>query len=171
MTDFLAITIAILTISDTRTIENDTSGRALLDHLTKAGHRLGERALVRDDRYILRSIVSRWIADPNIQAIITTGGTGLTGRDSTPEAIKPLLDKEIAGFGELFRAISYEEIGTSTLQSRALAGLANSTVIFCLPGSTGACHTAWTKIIEHQLDRRHKPCNLIELLPRFGEPA
>jgi len=171
MTDFVPITIAVLTISDTRTEENDTSGRALLDHLTKAGHKLGERALVRDDRYVLRSIVSRWIADPKIQAIITTGGTGLTGRDSTPEAIKPLFDKEIEGFGELFRAISYEEIGTSTLQSRALAGLANGTVIFCLPGSTGACHTAWTKIIEPQLDRRHKPCNFIELLPRFQEPA
>ncbi|MHB8253744.1 MAG: molybdenum cofactor biosynthesis protein B [Acidiferrobacter sp.] len=171
MTDFVPITIAILTISDTRTAENDTSGRALLEHLTKAGHTLGERALVRDDRYVLRSIVSRWIADPKIQVVITTGGTGLTGRDSTPEAIKPLFDKEIEGFGELFRAISYEEIGTSTLQSRALAGLANGTVIFCLPGSTGACHTAWTKIIEPQLDRRHAPCNFIELLPRFQEPA
>ena len=171
MTDFLPITIAILTISDTRTEDNDTSGRALLGHITQAGHTLGERALVRDDRYILRSIVSRWIADPNIQAVITTGGTGLTGRDSTPEALKPLFDKEIEGFGELFRTLSYEEIGTSTIQSRALAGLANGTVIFCLPGSTGACHTAWTKIIESQLDRRHKPCNFVELLPRYREPA
>lgn len=171
MADFLAITIAVLTISDSRTEETDTSGRALIDHLTEAGHKLGERALVRDDRYVMRAIISRWIADPKIQAIITTGGTGLTGRDSTPEAVKPLFDKEIEGFGELFRAVSFEEIGTSTLQSRALAGLANGTVIFCLPGSTGACHTAWTKIIEPQLDRRHRPCNFIELLPRFQEPA
>lgn len=169
MTDFVPLTIAILTISDTRTQETDTSGQALVDHITKAGHILGERALVRDDRYGLRALVSRWIADPKIQVIITTGGTGLTGRDSTPEAIKPLFDKEIEGFGELFRAVSFQEIGTSTVQSRALAGLANGTVIFCVPGSTGACHTAWTKILEPQLDRRHRPCNFVELLPRFGE--
>lgn len=169
MTDFVPLTIAILTISDTRTQETDTSGQALVDHVTKAGHVLGERALVRDDRYALRALVSQWIADPKIQVIITTGGTGLTGRDSTPEAIKPLFDKEIEGFGELFRAISFAEIGTSTVQSRALAGLANGTVIFCVPGSTGACHTAWTKILESQLDRRHRPCNFVELLPRFGE--
>ena len=171
MTDFVPLTIAILTVSDSRTLETDTSGQALIEHLTDAGHILGERALMRDDRYALRAIVSRWIADPKIQVVISTGGTGLTGRDSTPEAMKPLFDKEIEGFGELFRAVSYDEIGTSTLQSRALAGLANGTVIFCLPGSTGACRTAWTKILEPQLDRRHKPCNFVELLPRFREPA
>ncbi len=170
MTDFLPLTIAILTISDTRTQENDTSGQALVEHLIAAGHVLGERALVRDDRYGLRAIVSHWIADPKIQVVITTGGTGLTGRDSTPEALKPLFDKEIEGFGELFRSVSYNEIGSSTIQSRALAGLANGTVIFCVPGSTGACHTAW-KIIEPQLDKRHRPCNLVELLPRFREPS
>jgi len=169
MADFIPITIAVLTVSDTRTPETDTSGAVLVDYLTQAGHILGERALMRDDRYALRAIVSRWIADPKIQAIITTGGTGLTGRDSTPEALKPLFDKEVEGFGELFRAISFEEIGTSTLQSRALAGLANGTLVFCLPGSTGACRTAWTKILESQLDRRHSPCNFVELLPRFKE--
>ena len=171
MTDFIPLTIAILTVSDSRTLETDTSGQTLIEYLTGAGHVLGERALVRDDRYILRATVSRWIADPKIQVVISTGGTGLTGRDSTPEAVKPLFDKEIEGFGELFRAVSYDEIGTSTLQSRALAGLANGTVIFCLPGSTGACRTAWTKILEPQLDRRHRPCNFVELLPRFQEPA
>lgn len=171
MTDFVPLAIAILTVSDTRTLETDTSGQALIDQLTRAGHVLAERALVRDDRYVLRAIISRWIADPKIQVVITTGGTGLTGRDITPEALKPLFDKEIEGFGELFRAVSYDEIGTSTLQSRALAGLANGTVIFCLPGSTGACRTAWTKILEEQLDRRHKPCNFVELLPRFTESA
>ncbi len=171
MTDFVSLAIAILTVSDSRTLETDTSGQALVDQLTRAGHVLAERALVRDDRYILRATVSRWIADPKIQVVITTGGTGLTGRDITPEALRPLFDKEIEGFGELFRLISYDEIGTSTLQSRALAGLANGTVIFCLPGSTGACRTAWTKILEEQLDRRHKPCNFVELLPRFTESA
>ncbi len=171
MTAFVPITIAVLTVSDTRTLATDTSGQALVDQLTAAGHILGDRALVADDRYILRAVVAQWIADPKIQAVITTGGTGLTGRDITPEALRPLFDKEVEGFGELFRAVSYEEIGTSTLQSRALAGLANGTVIFCLPGSTGACRTAWTKILEPQLDRRHKPCNFVELLPRFTEGA
>ncbi len=171
MTDFLPLAIAVATVSDTRTEHNDTSGDALVEHLTKAGHVLAERALVRDDRYLLRALVSRWIADPGISVVITTGGTGLTGRDITPEALLPLFDKTVEGFGELFRMVSYEEIGTSTLQSRALAGLANGTVIFCLPGSTGACHTAWNAILAPQLDRRHRPCNFVELLPRFWEKA
>lgn len=167
--DFVPITIAVLTVSDTRTEDTDTSGRALVDRLTQAGHVLGEKALIRDDVYALRALVSRWIADPAIQAIITTGGTGLTGRDCTPEALLPLFDKEITGFGELFRSLSYTDIRTSTIQSRAVAGLANGTVIFCIPGSTGACHTAWDHIIAPQLDARHRPCNLIELFPRFHE--
>ncbi|MHB1565851.1 MAG: molybdenum cofactor biosynthesis protein B [Acidiferrobacter sp.] len=167
--DFVPITIAVLTVSDTRTEATDTSGRALVERLTQAGHVLAEKALVRDDRYQLRALVSQWIADPAIQAIITTGGTGLTGRDGTPEALIPLFDKEIAGFGELFRSLSYADIHASTIQSRAVAGVANGTVIFCVPGSTGACHTAWDRIIGPQLDARHRPCNLVELFPRFRE--
>lgn len=167
--DFRPINIAILTISDTRTEDTDTSGQALVDQAQKTGHIVITKQIVRDDRYILRALVSQWIADPQIQVIITTGGTGLTGRDCTPEALKPLFDKEIEGFGELFRALSYKEIGTSTLQSRALAGLANGTVIFCVPGSTGACHTAWEKIIAPQLDAGNRPCNLVEQFPRYLE--
>ena len=128
-----------------------------------------ERGLVPDDVYQIRAIVSQWIADPDIQAVITTGGTGLTGRDGTPEAVAPLLDKQIDGFGEMFRVISYELIGTSTMQSRALAGVANGTFVFCLPGSSGACKDAWTKLISHQLDYRTRPCNLVELMPRLTE--
>lgn len=165
----MSLNIAVLTLSDSRTLATDTSGQYLQDSLTAAGHTLAERAIIPDDRYQTRAIVSRWIADPEVDAIITNGGTGLTGRDGTPEAVTPLLDKVIDGFGELFRALSYQEIGTSTLQSRCLAGLANGTFIFCLPGSTGACETAWDKIIRHQLDSNTKPCNLAMLAPRLKE--
>lgn len=166
---FVPLRIAVLTISDTRDESSDTSGQVLIERLQTAGHALAERAIVRDDIYRMRAIVSRWIADENVNAILTTGGTGLTGRDRTPEAIRPLLDKEIEGFGEMFRAISYEEIRTSTLQSRAFAGIANATFIFCLPGSTGACRTAWDRLIKDQLDYRNRPCNLVEMLPRLLE--
>lgn len=167
--EFIPLRIAVLTISDTRDERNDTSGQALIEALQKDGHRLAERAIVRDDIYQMRAIVSRWIADDAVQAILTTGGTGLTGRDNTVRALKLLLDKEIDGFGELFRMISYEEIGTSTLQSRAFAGIAHNTFIFCLPGSTGACRTGWNKIIRFQLDHSTMPCNLVEMLPRLQE--
>ncbi|MDA8390742.1 MAG: molybdenum cofactor biosynthesis protein B [Gammaproteobacteria bacterium] len=167
--DFVPLSIAILTVSDTRTLETDTSGQTLVERLEAAGHRLADRRLVRDDRHVLRAVVAQWIADPAVQVVITTGGTGLTGRDSTPEALRPLFDKEIDGFGELFRMLSYEEIRTSTMQSRAVAGLTNGTVVFCLPGSTGACRLGWDRVIGPQLDARHKPCNLVELLPRFQE--
>lgn len=159
-----SLTIAVLTVSDTRTPETDTSGQCLVESLQQVGHRLAEKAIVIDDIYRIRAIVSRWIADPAIQAILVTGGTGFTGRDSTPEAVQVLFDKTIDGFGELFRALSYEEIGSSTVQSRALAGLANDTVIFCMPGSTGACRTAWNGIIRDQLDSTHKPCNFVGVL-------
>ncbi|BFT30056.1 molybdenum cofactor biosynthesis protein B [Alteromonas sp. D210916BOD_24] len=158
------LNIAVLTISDTRTLDNDKSGDYLTQALREAGHHLADRALVKDDIYQQRAIVSNWIADKNIQAIVVTGGTGFTHRDSTPEAIRVLFDKEVDGFGELFRQVSYEEIGTSTIQSRALAGFANNTVIFCLPGSTGACRTAWEKIIASQLDADFKPCNFVKHL-------
>ena len=161
--------IAVLTVSDSRTPETDTSGSLLAQLLTAAGHQLAERDLVPDDRYALRAIVSRWGAEPSVDVILTTGGTGFTGRDSTPEAIAPLFDKTIDGFGELFRALSFEEIGTSTVQSRAVGGLANGTLIFALPGSSGACRTGWERILRAQLDVRHKPCNFVELIPRFRE--
>lgn len=160
---FVALNVAVLTVSDTRTIDTDTSGQALVDAFTRAGHVLGARALVKDDIYQIRAALSDWIARPDINAVLITGGTGFAGRDSTPEAVQPLLDKTIEGFGELFRSVSYEEIGTSTMQSRALGGLANFTAIFCLPGSTNACKTGW-RIIEPQLDARHKPCNFVALL-------
>ncbi|MEB3358930.1 MAG: molybdenum cofactor biosynthesis protein B [Synechococcales bacterium] len=166
---FIPLQIAVLTISDTRTEETDTSGRYLVDSLTAAGHFLAEKAIAPDDIYQIRAIASRWIADSQVQVILTTGGTGLTGRDGTPEAILPLLDKEIAGFGELFRMISYQEIQTSTIQSRAVAGVANGTYIFCLPGSSGACRTGWEKILKDQLDARHRPCNFADLVPRLRE--
>ena len=166
---FQPLSLCVLTVSDTRTAENDTSGDWLCDALREAGHRLHERAISRDDRYAMRAIVSRWIADAAVDGVIVTGGTGFTGRDSTPEALLPLLDKEMPGFGELFRAISFDEIGTSTLQSRAFAGLANATFVFALPGSTSACRTAWEKIISAQLDARTKPCNLAHLKPRLKE--
>lgn len=166
---FQPLNIAILTASDTRSINEDKSGSYLSHALTEAGHQLAEHRLCKDDIYQIRVIVSQWIADENINVIITTGGTGVTGRDITPEALLPLFDKTVEGFGELFRQISYEEIGTSTLQSRAIAGLANKTYIFALPGSSGACRTAWQKILSFQLDNRHKPCNFSELIIRLGE--
>ena len=166
---FIPIDIAVLTVSDTRTEETDTSGRLLVSRLEADGHRLAEKTIVPDDVYRIRACVSRWIADPSVRAVVATGGTGLTGRDGTPEAVRPLLDKEIDGFGELFRAISYDEIGTSTVNSRALGGVANGTLIFCLPGSSGACRTAWDRLLREQLDHRFRPCNLIELLPRLTE--
>lgn len=166
---FIPLRIAVLSVSDTRTAETDTSGKALVERLTNAGHRLAEKTIVPDDIYKIRAVVSRWIADPDVQVAVTTGGTGVTGRDGTPEAVQPLLDKEIEGFGETFRALSYTEIKTSTIQSRAIAGVANGTYIFCLPGSSGACRTAWDQLIQAQLDYRTRPCNLVELMPRLLE--
>ncbi len=168
-TEFVPLHINVLTVSDSRTETTDTSGRFLKDHIIETGHDCIEKQIVADDIYQMRALFSRWIADPKIQVIISTGGTGVTGRDSTPEAVFPLLDKTIEGFGELFRQISLTEIGTSTIQSRAFAGIANGTLIFCLPGSTGACKTGWNEIIAKQLDSRTKPCNFISLFPRFLE--
>lgn len=166
---FLSLTIAVLTVSDSRTESDDTSGHLLRDLALESGHRMAAKEIVRDDVYQMRAVFSRWIADPAVQVILSTGGTGLTGRDSTPEAVAPLLDKQIEGFGELFRQVSYPEIGTSTVQSRALGGLANGTLIFCLPGSTGACRTAWERILLPQLDCRTRPCNFAQLIPRLLE--
>ncbi|WP_394004161.1 molybdenum cofactor biosynthesis protein B [Luteimonas sp. WGS1318] len=165
----IALNICVLTVSDSRSLETDSSGDYLARALADAGHTVSERALLPDDRYAMRALVSKWIADPAIDGILVTGGTGFTGRDSTPEALRPLLDKEMPGFGELFRAISFEEIGTSSLQSRAFAGLANATFVFALPGSTSACRTAWETIIRQQLDARTKPCNLATIRPRLKE--
>lgn len=161
--EFTPLDIAVLTLSDTRTPETDTSGDALVELLEAAGHRLAERALCPDDVYRMRAVVSQWIADPGVDVVLTTGGTGMTGRDSTPEALGPLFDRPIETFGELFRQLSYEEVGTSTVQSRCLAGLANKTLVFCLPGSTGACRTAWNGILKEQLDSRHRPCNFVAI--------
>jgi molybdenum cofactor biosynthesis protein B len=166
---FIPLRIAVLTVSDTRSEETDTSGKLLVDRLLQVGHQLADKAIVPDDVYKIRAVVSRWIADPEVQVVLTTGGTGVTGRDGTPEAIQRLLDKEIEGFGETFRAISFGEIKTSTIQSRAIAGVANGTYIFCLPGSSGACKTGWDQLIEAQLDYRTRPCNLVELMPRLLE--
>jgi molybdenum cofactor biosynthesis protein B len=166
---FTPLNLCVLTVSDSRTLAEDGSGDYLIAALGDAGHRLHERALLRDDRYQMRALVSQWIADARIDGILVTGGTGFTGRDSTPEALLPLLDKQMPGFGELFRAISFEEIGTASLQSRAFAGLANGTFVFALPGSTSACRTAWDRIIGAQLDARTKPCNLVTLRPRLQE--
>jgi molybdenum cofactor biosynthesis protein B len=166
---FLPLAIAVMTVSDTRTEATDKSGAYLVEQLATAGHAIAERCIVPDNIYKIRAVTSRWIADPSVQVVVTTGGTGVTGRDGTPEAIQPLLDKEIEGFGELFRMISYQEIKTSTIQSRALAGVANGTYIFCLPGSSGACRTAWEHILKDQLDARHRPCNFAELIPRLLE--
>lgn len=166
---FLPLNIAVLTISDSRTLETDDSGALLAERIEQTGHRLHQRRLEPDHRYRIRAVVSGWIADEDVDAIITTGGTGLTGRDGTPEAVEPLLDKQIEGFGEMFRVLSYEDIGTSTLQSRCLAGLANGVFIFCLPGSRNAVATGWDKLIEAQLDTRTRPCNLAELRPRLKE--
>jgi molybdenum cofactor biosynthesis protein B len=167
--EFIALNIAVMTVSDTRTEDNDTSGKTLVNKLTAAGHQLADKAIVPDSIYAIRALVSHWIADADVQAVITTGGTGITGRDGTPEAVEALLDKKIDGFGELFRSLSYEEIQTSTIQSRALAGVANGTIVFCVPGSSGACRTAWDKLINYQLDYRTRPCNLVELMPRLTE--
>ena len=161
--DFKPLNIAILTLSDTRTPENDTSGDTLRDLLTEAGHNMTARELCPDNIYQMRAIISRWICDADIHVIISTGGTGLTHRDSTPEALIPLFDSSIEGFGELFRQLSYDEIGSSTVQSRCFAGMANKTIIFCLPGSTGACRTGWNRILKEQLDSRHQPCNFVAL--------
>ncbi|MGN6789487.1 MAG: molybdenum cofactor biosynthesis protein B [Rhodanobacteraceae bacterium] len=166
---FVPLTLCVLTVSDSRTLENDSSGQFLVDALAEAGHRLHERKLLRDERYAIRAQVAAWIADADVHGVLITGGTGFTGRDSTPEAVLPLLDKEMPGFGELFRAISFEEIGTSSLQSRAFAGLSNQTFVFALPGSTSACRTAWEKILRAQLDARTRPCNLAGLIPRLAE--
>lgn len=159
--EFVPLNICVLTVSDTRNLDSDTSGQKLQDLLTQAGHRLHDRQLVIDDIYQIRAVLSQWIVDAEAQVVLITGGTGFAGRDSTVEAVTPLFDKTVVGFGELFRQVSYEEIGTSTIQSRATAGLANRTLIFCLPGSTGACTTAWDKIIKDQLDARHRPCNFV----------
>ena len=166
---FVPIHIAVLTVSDTRTEADDKSGRLLVDRLESDGHILAEKQTVIDDIYAIRAVVSGWIAQPDVEAVLITGGTGLTGRDGTPEAIAPLLDKEISGFGELFRYVSFNEIGTSTIQSRALGGVANGTFVFCLPGSSGACRTGWDEILHTQLDYRFRPCNFIELIPRLTE--
>jgi len=167
--EFIPLNIAVLTVSDSRTEADDKSGQTLVKLLEKDGHCLKDKQIVPDDRYAIRAVISNWIADPDIQAVITTGGTGLTGRDGTPEAITPLFDKVIDGFGEMFRVLSYELIGTSTLQSRAVAGVANGSFIFCLPGSTGACKDGWKKLISAQLDYRTRPCNLVEIMPRLME--
>ncbi|WP_369934014.1 molybdenum cofactor biosynthesis protein B [Xanthomonas tesorieronis] len=167
--DFIALNLCVLTVSDTRSLAEDSSGDYLVSVLGEAGHRLYARELLPDDHYRMRAVVSAWIADPQVDGILVTGGTGFTGRDSTPEALLPLLDKQMPGFGELFRAISFEEIGTSSLQSRAFAGLANATFVFCLPGSTSACRTAWERIVAAQLDARTRPCNLATLRPRLKE--
>ena len=167
--EFTPLAIAVLTVSDSRRLEEDVSGQTLVERLTAAGHQLATRALVADDVYRIRALVAGWIAEPTVQVVLITGGTGLTGRDCTPEAIRPLLDREIEGFGELFRLVSWEEIGPSSLQSRALGGLANATFVFCLPGSPGACRTAWDRILLAQLDARTRPCNFVELLPRLQE--
>ncbi|MFC3123145.1 molybdenum cofactor biosynthesis protein B [Agaribacter flavus] len=168
MSEKTALNIGVLTVSDTRNEETDTSGKYLVEAIEKDGHLVSVKAIVKDDIYQMRAVISKWIADPTITAIVTTGGTGFTARDSTPEAISPLFDKTVDGFGELFRAKSYEEIGTSTIQSRAFAGLSNYTAIFCLPGSTGACKTGWA-LIAPQLDSTHKPCNFVGHLLSRGQ--
>ena len=166
---FKPLNIAVLTVSDSRSLADDRSGERLVERLEGAGHRLFERELLPDDIYAIRATVSRWIAEPECDVVITTGGTGLTGRDGTPEAVSVLFDKTIDGFGEMFRALSFETIGSSTLQSRATAGVANRTYLFVLPGSTGACTDAWDNLIQSQLDYRKRPCNLVELMPRLNE--
>lgn len=167
--NFIPLNIAILVVSDTRTDADDTSGKTLVDRAIEAGHHVLEKKIVPDDIYQIRAVISNWIAADNINVVISTGGTGVTGRDGTPEAVAPLLDKVLDGFGETFRMISYQDIKTSTIQSRALAGVANSTYLFCLPGSSGACKTAWDSLIKEQLDYRTRPCNLVQLMPRLME--
>jgi len=162
--DFIPLNVAVLTVSDTRDESSDSSGQFLVEALTAAGHKLAAKQIVKDDIYQIRAVVSEWIYRNDIQSVLVTGGTGFSGRDSTPEAVSVLFDKHIDGFGEIFRAVSLQEIGSSTIQSRALAGLANNTVIFCVPGSTGACKTAWNGLISEQLDSRHRPCNFVGVL-------
>jgi len=166
---FIPLKIAVLTISDTRTEADDTSGNTLVERVNAAGHQVISKKIVPDNIYQIRAIVSAWIAQAEINVIISTGGTGVTGRDGTPEAVSPLLDKQLDGFGEVFRMLSYQDIKTSTIQSRAIAGVANGTYIFCLPGSSGACRTAWDLLIQEQLDARTRPCNLVQLMPRLLE--
>lgn len=166
---FIPVAIAVLTVSDTRGQAEDKSGATLVELIEKAGHRVADRAIVKDEVAQIRAKVLAWIADPNIDVVITTGGTGFTGRDVTPEAVRPLFEKEIEGFSTVFHMISYEKVGTSTIQSRACAGLAQETYIFCLPGSPGACRDAWNGILQWQLDNRHRPCNFVEIMPRLGE--
>lgn len=165
--EFIPISIAVLTVSDTRTEETDTSGRLLVERLQEAGHHLAEKVILPDNLYQIRALISRWIAESEVQAVIVTGGTGLTARDRTPEAVRPLLDKEIDGFGELFRSLSFPEIGAATVQSRVMAGIANATFVFCVPGSTHACALAWDRILREQLDSRTKPCNFVQLFSRL----
>lgn len=167
--DFIPVRIAVLVVSDTRTIETDTSGATLVQRLTDAGHILADRQIVTDDVSKVRSTVQSWIADPDVDVVITSGGTGLTGRDITVEAVKPLFEKEIDGFSVVFHQVSYQSVGLSTLQSRAIAGLSDGTFIFCLPGSGGAVKDGWDKVISYQLDRRYRPCNLVEIMPRLQE--
>ncbi|MFZ1773106.1 MAG: molybdenum cofactor biosynthesis protein B [Rhizobiaceae bacterium] len=166
---FIALGIAVLTVSDTRTLENDKSGTTLADRIADAGHKLAARAIVRDDIGEIRAIVTQWSNDPAIDAIITTGGTGFTGRDVTPEALEPLFEKHMDGFSAVFHRISYEKIGTSTIQSRATGGVLNATYVFVLPGSPGACKDGWDHILKDQLDYRHMPCNFVEIMPRLDE--
>ncbi|UOK71813.1 molybdenum cofactor biosynthesis protein B [Ancylobacter polymorphus] len=168
-TPFVPLAIAVLTISDTRMLAEDRSGNTLAERAETAGHRLADRAIVPDDVETIRAKVAGWIADPAIDVVITTGGTGFTGRDVTPEALEPLFEKRMEGFSTVFHMVSFGKIGTSTLQSRATAGVANSTYVFCLPGSPGACRDGWDEILVHQLDIRHKPCNFVEILPRLDE--
>ncbi len=166
---FIPVNIAVLTVSDTRTEADDTSGQTLVDRIANAGHKLVDRAIVTDDEAAIVARLRAWIADPNVDVVIATGGTGLTGRDVTPEAFHAVYEKEIAGFGELFRMLSFQKIKTSTIQSRATAGVAGGTYLFALPGSPGACRDGWDEILEAQLDYRHKPCNFVELMPRLEE--
>ncbi len=166
---FVPVNIAVMTVSDTRDASNDTSGDTLAARITAAGHRVAARAIIRDDADLITAKLRDWIAEKNIDVVISTGGTGITGRDVTPEALDRVLDKRIEGFGELFRMLSYQKIGTSTMQSRALGGVAGGTYIFALPGSTGAVKDGWDDILVHQLDSRHRPCNLVELMPRLME--
>ena len=166
---FIPVRFAVLTVSDTRTLADDRSGDTLADRITGAGHHLADRQIVRDDIEAIRAVVRGWIADPQIDTVITTGGTGFTGRDVTPEAVEPLFEKRMEGFSAVFHRISYDKIGTSTIQSRATAGVANATFVFCLPGSTGACKDAWDGILVRQFDYRQTPCNFVEIMPRLDE--
>jgi molybdopterin adenylyltransferase len=166
---FVPLTIAVLTVSDTRTLADDRSGDTLVERLTGAGHRLGDRAIVPDEVEAIRDKVRAWIADPAVDVVVTTGGTGFTGRDVTPEALEPIFEKRMDGFSAIFHRISFDKIGTSTLQSRATAGVAGATYIFCLPGSPGACRDGWDGILQAQLDYRHRPCNFVEIMPRLDE--